>query len=75
MSKGKGKGGTPKVFAVYGTDGAIRSVIARSAKAARQISEREGFPVSKSLNGQAVTLTKTSPVDAKGAINFNRPRE
>lgn len=72
MSKGKGKGGAPKVFAVHGADGAIRSVIARSAKAARQISEQHGFPVAKELNGKAVTLTKTSPADAKGAINIKR---
>lgn len=69
MSKSKGKGGTPKVFAVKGKDGTVGKVIARSPKAAKQIAMSGGFDVASHLNGKAVLATDLDPAKAIDAMN------
>ena len=69
MSKGKGKGGSPKVFAVTGVGGTGASVIARSAKAARQVARAAGFEIDRDLGSRAILPTERSPKFATDALN------
>jgi hypothetical protein len=70
MSRGKGKGGPPKVFEIVCADGTVRKVAARSPKAARQIAAKAGFPLNAEMNGRAVRpLPGYSPKDCPDIIN------
>jgi hypothetical protein len=69
MSKGKGKGGSPKVFAVVGIGGTGASVIARSVKAARQVAKAVGFEIDRGLGPRAVLATEIDPRTATDALN------
>ncbi|MBC44167.1 MAG: hypothetical protein CML19_18275 [Pusillimonas sp.] len=66
MSKGKGKGGSPKVYAVIRSEGKGCTVIARSAKAAIQIAKEHGVTI---MQGRAVLPTEIDPRTATDALN------
>ena len=67
MAKGKGKGGTEKVFTVIASDGKARTIIARSEKATRQIAKSHGLTI---MSGRAVLQTQLSPKGATNALNY-----
>ncbi len=68
MSKGKGKGGSPKVFTVVGV-GRCEKVIARSVKAARQVAQATGFELDRTLGRRAIALTGLDPRTTVEALN------